>query len=69
MGMLNIIRDKNDWKSSRKTRYVNWINLFSESSYSDGVNTGIKYSVTEVPTDILVDRQGDIRMSCWIFGR
>jgi len=45
--------DKNDWaKAVKKEGIQTWINLFSGSSYSDGVDVAIKYGVTEIPTAI-----------------
>lgn len=53
--------DKKDWeKAIEKEGIQSWINLFSGSSYSDGVDPGIKYGITGLPTDILIGRQGSI---------
>lgn len=53
--------DKNNWeKAVEKEGMQSWINLFSGSSHSNGVDPGIKYGVTEIPTAILINKQGNI---------
>jgi len=37
-----------------------WINLFSEKPYPQGIDLGIKYGVTILPTSILIDKQGNV---------
>lgn len=53
--------DKGAWKKAVvKDGMKIWINLFSEEPYTNGPDLGIKYGVTELPTTILIDKQGNV---------
>lgn len=53
--------DKGKWKKAvKKESMLSWINLFSEGSYTNGADLGIKYGVTKLPTTILIDKEGTI---------
>lgn len=52
---------KEAWEQTMKKEGIeSWINVFSEPPYTNGPDLGIKYGITEIPTSILIDKEGNI---------
>jgi thiol-disulfide isomerase/thioredoxin len=57
----SLVDDKEKWKKAIKEDGMqSWINLFCEKPYPNGVDLGILYGVTTIPTTILIDKEGKV---------
>lgn len=53
--------NKEKWeKAIKKDGMQSWINLFSEKPYPNGIDLGILYGITKLPTTLLIDKQGEV---------